>query len=184
MALDESTVDEDTSRRRQQMRHLRTAITLLVLVVFVVIAAWSSWRKVTGADEDEPQASTTCAPTAAGAPPAPADIQLNVYNATSRAGLASTVADQLRALGYTVADVANDPLDREVAGTAEVRSHLDQQAAAGVVVALVPGAVFVPDEREGATVDLVLGETFDALSAADPAAAATSTLPACTPATG
>lgn len=169
MVIDHSTVDDEALRKRRQFRHLRTAITLLGLVIFVVIAAWISWRQVTGGDTPEPRAQTTCAP-AATTVPAPADIQLNIFNATSRAGLASAVSDQMIARGFTVVDVANDPLDREVEGTAEVRAHLDQQAAASAIMAQVPGAIFVADERAEPTVDLVLGEAFQALG--DPAAPA------------
>ncbi|HEY9411366.1 MAG TPA: LytR C-terminal domain-containing protein [Jiangellaceae bacterium] len=180
MALDESAVDDDVARRRQQWRHFRTAITLLVLVVVVVGAAWFSWQNVMGSSaDDDPSAGPTCAPVAVeGAPPV-GEIQLNVYNATSRSGLASEVADQMTAAGFAVTDVANDPLNKSIEGSAEVRSNPAQQAAASVVAAMVPGAVYVPDERPSATVDLVLGEAFEAVGAPPTAAASTSTLPPC-----
>ncbi|WP_051425527.1 LytR C-terminal domain-containing protein [Jiangella gansuensis] len=181
MAFDEQTPEDEHARRRRWKR-IRTSVTLLVLVGIVVGAAWFSWRNVVGEDDEVTAGSSSqaCAPGEPTAAPAPADIQINVYNSTDRNGLASAVARQVRERGFVVVDVDNDPLDRDITGTAEVRSGPEHQAAAGLVASLVPGATYVPDERTEPVIDLVLGETFEAL--ADPAAPApTSTLPACEP---
>jgi hypothetical protein len=170
MAFDEEQLTEEESARRHRWRRIRTSVTLLILIGVVIGAAWYSWSNVVS--EDDPAAAgptgQPCAPGAPTAAPAPADVQVNVYNSTDRSGLASAVARQVRERGFVVVDVDNDPLEREITTTAEVRSAPSTQAAAELVATLVPGAVYVPDERTEATIDLVLGDAFEAL--ADPAA--------------
>jgi LytR cell envelope-related transcriptional attenuator len=152
------------ARQRNTGRHLRTAVTLLVLVGFVSFAALSGWRAITGDAADEDAAAQQCLPAAPADGPPPGEVQVNVYNATTRSGLASSTAGQLRERGFVILDVANDPLARQIDGTAEVRANPAQQAAANVVLAQLPGAVFVPDERAEPTIDLVLGNAFESLA--------------------
>jgi hypothetical protein len=152
------------ARHRHTARHVRTALTLLVLVGFVAFAGLYGWRALTDDPDADAVATQQCLPAAQADAPPPTEIQVNVYNATSRSGLASTTAGQLRERGFVIRDVANDPLSRQVTGTAEVRANPEQQAAASVVLAQLPGAVFVPDERPEPTVDLVLGESFESLA--------------------
>ena len=87
----------------------------------------------------------------------------------------------MRARGFAIVDVANDPLSKTVTGTAEVRAGAGNEAAAAVVVAQVHGAVVVFDARAGGTVDLVVGDAFEALAPAGAAQtpAASGVLPAC-----
>ncbi|NED95882.1 LytR C-terminal domain-containing protein [Phytoactinopolyspora alkaliphila] len=172
----EEPIDEYEAAPRQTWRHVRTGITLLVLVAFVVGAAWYSWNNVVAPTDDD----TSTTPVATDCPtvvptdaPPPEEIELNVYNATSRSGLAQQVASQMRDRGFTIMDVDNDPLGATIEGSAEVRAHPEHEIAASLVATMVPGAVLVPDERENATVDLVLGENFDDLAAeAEPDATA------------
>ncbi|PZF83601.1 LytR C-terminal domain-containing protein [Jiangella anatolica] len=169
MAFEDEQLTEEEAARRHRWRRIRTSATLLILIGVVIGAAWYSWSNVV--DEGETSAASSGEPCALGVPtaaPAPADVLVNVYNSTDRNGLASAIAREVRGRGFTVVDVDNDPLDRTIAGTAEVRSRPDDQAAAELVATMVPGAVYVPDERTEATIDLVLGEAFEAL--ADPAA--------------
>lgn len=182
MAFEDEQLTEEEAARRHHWRRIRTSVTLLILIGVVIGAAWYSWSNVV--DDDEPTAAGSntqaCVPSQPTAAPAPAEVQVNVYNATTRNGLASAVARQVRDLGFVVVDVDNDPLERSITGTAEVRSRPDDQAAAELVATLVPGAVYVPDERTDATIDLVLGDAFEALAdPAAPAATPSSDLPAC-----
>jgi hypothetical protein len=174
------------TRRPADRRHLRTAITMLVLAVFVTFAGWYAWNIITqpgsASTGSDPTTATTCIPAVPTDAPAPADIRLNVYNATDRNGLASSAAREMRARGFAIVDVANDPLDKTVSGTAEVRAGAGNEAAAAVVVAQVPGAVVVFDARAGGTVDLVVGDAFEALAPAGVAptpAPSGAPLPAC-----
>lgn len=153
-------------RRPAGHRHTRTAVTLLALAGFVLLAGWIAWSSLTEpSDADEvDSAAPTCLPAPTTTPPAPVDIRLNVYNSTDRNGLASSTAGAMRERGFAILDIANDPLGREITGTAEVRAGVDNQGAASVVMAQVAGAVFVPDDRTDDTVDLVVGVAFEALA--------------------
>lgn len=182
MPIDDSIIDDDEARRRQMWRHLRAAITLVVLVVLVVGGALLSWRKVTSDDEStSPQAGPTCAPTQAKNAPKPKSITLNVYNATSRNGLAAEVANKMAKRGFKVSDVANDPMNESVDGSAQIRASADQQAAVSVVMGHVPGAEFVVDDRSTGSVDLVLGDAFEKLANANRATPVAASLPTCPP---
>ena len=63
-------------------------------------------------------------------------MSVRVFNASDQAGLAQSVADDLGARGFTIAEVANDSSGREVTGVGEVR-----HGASGKGTARLPGAV-------------------------------------------
>jgi LytR cell envelope-related transcriptional attenuator len=120
-----------------------------------------------------PSPTGTRRPTASGAAhatakpvtlPAPNTITVNVYNATTRRGLARTTSLEMSSRGFTVGQVANDPLNRVIPAPAEVRYGPRGVLAARVVAAQVPDPRMVRDARKNATVDLVLGEGFTALN--------------------
>ena len=94
------------------------------------------------------------------APLRPADVSLNVYNATKRNGLASAVAKTAVDRGFKVKTVGNDPKNAGVKQTAQVRFGPDGAASARLVKAHVPQAVAVNDKRKGDTVDLVVGAAW------------------------
>jgi len=160
-------VESGSSQRARKRR--RTAITLLVAVALLAVAFYyaSSYFK------KQPTASAACssatrttpAPAVQGGPPSPGQITVNVYNATGRDGLAGDAAKTVKARGFVVGTVANDPARKQVAGTAEVRYGKNGEAAAKVVSALVAGAAPVTDARADASVDLVLGSGFTTIAA-------------------
>lgn len=90
--------------------------------------------------------------------PRPADVHLQVRNATDRAGLAGKTADTLRGLGFAVAPVTNagSPTPQTL-----IRYSPDQTAAAELLAATVPTATTVPDPGESGVLELVLGRSFD-----------------------
>lgn len=118
--------------------------------------------------------SPTPCVTAAAKPLDPRKVKVNVYNATSRSGLAAGTADELRAKRFSVGVVANDPTGAKVSGTALVRYGPKGAASAKLVAAQVKGAKLVRDRRTNATVDLVLGNGFNGLSSVVVATAAPS----------
>ncbi len=166
------------SRRRR-----RTAITLIVLIAVLAGAyyyASSYWNR----PAESSVANSTCMPTMpADGPVAPGQFELQVFNSTSRNGLAASTAKELKERGYNVVTIANDPAKSDIEQSAEVRFGPDGERAAQVVLALVPGSVPVKDEaRTGTKVDLVLGDAFSTLAPASEAPTPTAAIPtACNP---
>jgi hypothetical protein len=161
-------------------------------LALVAGAGFAVWRYAFDAAADEDQARACPAPPARTAKPTagpvaalrPQQVRLNVYNATTRDGLASRTAWQLKQRGFAVGKVGNDPLERHVGGVAEVRSGAKATLQVALVKAHVPGATAAPDRRTDATVDLVIGNAFRRLasaaqvqSAISPAATPTATAP-------
>jgi hypothetical protein len=160
-------------------RWLRGLFLVVLLVAVVVSAGWYVWRyadsSTTGV-RAEPEPSCPAPSTPPPLVPA-AEAKVNVYNATDRRGLAAQVAGQLEQRGFRVRKVDNDPAKRQVTGAAEVR-HSDTGAdAARTVAAQVGDVVVVPDQRPGASVDLVLGAGFTGLVPPAEAAAALTPTP-------
>ena len=150
-----------SSSRRGRRR--RALITLAIVALLLFFAFWYAYSYYRHSDKPHAAASPSCTQK----PPAvtPGDVTLNVYNATDRAGLAAKTADQVRKRGFKVSTVANDPLQRTVAGSAEVRYGVYGLADSKLVLALVKGAKAVRDARPDSSVDLVLGDRFSALAA-------------------
>jgi hypothetical protein len=171
-----SYVDPEPSPSRR-VRRRRAMVTLAVVAALLFGSFWYAYSYYRADSQAKASEAPTCPrPTAAPKGPAPADVSVNVYNATSRTGLAARTATELRKRGFKVATVANDPLRADVRGVAQVRHGPGGTAGAAVVLPLVKGAARVQDSRTDATVDLVLGERFTALAPA-PAQPTTSTPP-------
>ena len=166
-----------------QKRARRQAITLLLvggllLVSFVFAAAYyGGWFST-------PKATSTAGPcptTAVVIKVQPSQVQVNVYNASKRNGLAKKVSGEMKAQGYVTGKVANDPLNATVTTPAQIRYGAKGKAGAQLVASEVPGAKLVQDKRKDATVDLVLGASYAKLG--DPPSATATTNPSCHPST-
>lgn len=105
-----------------------------------------------------PEAPGEPEPAATGLTVAPEQITLDVLNGTSTTGLAGTVAEQLRARGYTVATVGNE--EGGVPQTV-VRHAPGLVDAARTVAAAVPGSVLQASDAIGETVQLVIGPGYE-----------------------
>ena len=182
-------VESGSSRRARRRR--RTAVTLIIVVAglalaFYVAAGYYRTKPSATASNCPTSATTTKAATTAGAKPAvttaptlaPGQVTVNVYNATTRAGLAADTAKLVKARGYVVGTIANDLQNKTIAGPAEIRFGPNGAAAGALVQTLVAGSVPVTDARADASVDLVLGKTFGALTPA-PKTPAPSPTPSC-----
>ena len=137
---------EAPPRARYSLR-LRRALPALVFLLVLCGLAGLTWLKVI-----DPVDSSK--------------VQIRVYNATAREGLARKIAGQLVGRGYAIVATDNDPLSgiRPVDGAAEVRYGPAGARAAALLRRQVPGATMYQDARQDATVDLVLGEQFRRLS--------------------
>ena len=91
-------------------------------------------------------------------------VKINVYNSTSRVGLATDTAKVLSARGFKIQDVDNDPTRQMVAGVAEIRYGPKGSAAAQLLSFYIPGAVMIGDNRTGKVVDVALGQAYKKLN--------------------
>ncbi len=139
--------------------------------------------------EAAPDAPAAPEPAETGLTIAPDRITLDVLNGTSTNGLAGTVADQLRAQGYTVATIGN-----EQGGVPQtvVRHAPHLLEAARTVAAAVPGSALQASDAIGDKVQLVIGPGYENVvpvqmgapaaaetaPAAEPSAAASAAAPA------
>ncbi len=150
---------------------------------------------VTGKPLAAPAADTTpgapaepAAPVDPKAVPQPQSVTVNVYNATAKAGLAARTADELKKRGFVIGKVGNAPtaLDKKVPGTATVVGGPAALGAMTLLGAQIAGATNTPDARTDATVDFVIGDSYNALLDETQAAAALAlaTKPTASPAPG
>jgi rhodanese-related sulfurtransferase len=145
-----------TKRRRQR----RTAITLLLTLLFLFGAFWWAWSYIRDGGEDasatpEPTATSTCGFAD------PRATTVNVYNSTGRSGLAGTAATTLREQGFTIGEVANDPLDKDLPGFIELRFGAEGQPYAEAFRDYFESRVsLTPIDRADAELDVVLGDGF------------------------
>jgi LytR cell envelope-related transcriptional attenuator len=157
---------------RMHRRNRRTAIILVVLVAvlagaFYYAASYFNRPSTPAASSDCPTGDFT----AALGELSPNQITVNVYNATTRSGLAAETAKEVKARGYVIGQVANDPKKKKIDGVGELRFGPNGKPGANVAVTLLEGVVPLQDTRSDAAVDLVLGNAYKALS---PAPSATS----------
>ncbi|WP_141281370.1 LCP family protein, partial [Pseudonocardia hydrocarbonoxydans] len=106
---------------------------------------------------------------AAGAGPAPADVTVDVLNASDRQGLAAEIGGTLGTLGFGVGEIGN--AEAPAPGTV-IRFSPDRAAAAELLAATVPSAVPQPDPSASGVLQLVLGTSFDGVVRAPSTAAA------------
>lgn len=97
--------------------------------------------------------------------PRPSGVRVNVYNATWRPGLAKEVQGGLSSRGFKAGKTGNDPDGAFLPeDTAWIRHGADHVLEAKLLAQHVPGAVLKQVDREGATLDLVLGNQWESLT--------------------
>ncbi|WP_370149525.1 LytR C-terminal domain-containing protein [Streptacidiphilus sp. EB129] len=144
-------------------------------------AAHPSATPSAGASAASAATSALPAAVSAGGVPKPSAITVNVYNATNRSGLAGQTAALLKQRGFLIGKIGNAPaaLQNKLAASAQVTGGSTSGALMTVLGSEVAGAKPVVDARKDASVDLVLGNGFTALST--PAQAAQALAQATTP---
>ena len=101
----------------------------------------------------------------------PDTVTVNVYNSTPTPGLATEVADALKARGFKVDQTGNSTVNRE-GMTAIILSGPEGEGEAFTVQQQIPLTHYIQDDRKGSSVDVVLGSTFDGLVPVEKAQAA------------
>ena len=124
----------------------------------------------------------------AGAVPKPAQITVNVFNATTRSGLAKTTADELRRRGFKIGQVGNaaKQYDKKVAGTGMLLGPASSLNTSLPVLATQLGTAERRTDaaRTGTAVDLIIGNGFKALTSQAEATKALTALSAPHPTAG
>jgi hypothetical protein len=168
-------------RMTQRRRIVPIVLASLTALVVTAGGAWGVYHFTADDDSTTAAACASASPTPTTPPvvlPDAKTITVNVYNATKKQGLAKNVADALKARGFVVGKVTNDPLQeadksRVVPGPAEIRHGFpgkDQAKVVGAQVPAPPPAAVVEDARTDTTVDLVIGDGFQALGTPEQAA--------------
>ncbi|MFK0152153.1 LytR C-terminal domain-containing protein [Streptomyces sp. NPDC090499] len=141
--------------------------------------------KQAAASPSSSPAAGASAGTSAGALPKPGQITVNVYNATTRTGLAKDTADELKKRGFRIGDVGNAPakFDQKVKGTAIL---LGPATALKTSLPVLATQVTAADQRteagrKGTAVDLIIGNAFKTLTPQATAAKAITALSAPAP---
>jgi hypothetical protein len=152
---------------------LPVVVAVIVALALGVGGGWWFAGRDNGSASTTPSGSSSCSSHAGTsksgtakpvARPDPRTIKVNVYNATKHRGLAKATSVELAARGFGIGSVANDPLNKVIQATAEVRYGTKGVAAAKVVAAQVPAPIMVLDKRKDATVDFVIGEQYSSLN--------------------
>nr|WP_234438260.1 LytR C-terminal domain-containing protein [Streptomyces sp. 303MFCol5.2] len=125
--------------------------------------------KATKATKASPAASASAAVAGvAGAAPKPAQITVNVFNATTRSGLAKTTADELKKRGFKIGEVGNatKQYDKKVTGTGILLGPAASLNTSLPVLAtqLTTAERRTDAARAGTTIDLIIGNQFKALT--------------------
>ncbi|MFF3502037.1 LytR C-terminal domain-containing protein [Streptomyces sp. NPDC003247] len=122
-------------------------------------------------------ATATASPAAL---PRPAQITVNVFNATTRSGLAKTTADELKKRGFVIGEVGNagKEYDKKVAGTGVLLGPASSLNTSLPVLAtqLTTAERRTDAARTGTAIDLILGNGFKALTGQAQAAQALTAL--------
>ena len=109
----------------------------------------------------------TPSPTATVPLPKPGAITVNVFNATTRSGLAKQTADELKKRGFKIGDVGNatEKFDKKVKGTGLLLGPASSENTSLPVLATqLASAERRTDARKSTSVDLIIGDAFKALT--------------------
>ena len=133
---------------------------------------------------------TKASPAAAASSPAvlpkPAQITVNVFNATTRSGLAKTTADELKKRGFRIGEVGNagPQYDKKVTGTGVLLGPTSSLNTSLPVLAtqLTTAERRTDAAHKAATIDLIIGNGFRTLTSQPEATRALTALAAPKPA--
>ncbi|MEU9856419.1 LytR C-terminal domain-containing protein [Streptomyces sp. NPDC047974] len=166
-------------RMRRPHRRRRIVLASAAAVVVLGAAGWGTLQLVdvfSGGDDTRQSAAgkqADCKPaptpsaTAAAKPPKPAQVTVNVYNATPRKGLAKATADELKKRGFAIGKIGNAPAayDKKVPGAGLLLgAPAASKGAFAVLGTQLTGATTKVDARTTADVDLIIGTAFKTLS--------------------
>ncbi|WP_163504732.1 LytR C-terminal domain-containing protein [Fodinicola acaciae] len=148
----------------------RARALIIVGAMLVFALAFAGWAIATkGGTLAEAQCRAASAPKDL---PKPADVAVNVLNATDRDGLAGAVGKQLTSRGFQVKNIGTASDGVPVNGVGQVRFGPSGFGAAQVLQSQIIGLDPVMDQRQDSTVDVVLGAGYTRMATATEVAAA------------
>ncbi|WP_394251216.1 LytR C-terminal domain-containing protein [Arthrobacter pityocampae] len=158
--------DDADRHRRVPLRKIFHGVVLVLLVGLVTAAVYFAVGITRGDISISMGAPETAAPEPTPTCPAgpfdyqdPSSVNVNVYNSTSMDGLATTAATQLRGRAFAVREVGNRPVGR-TGMTAIIVSGVAGRDNAFTLQRTIPDTIYVTDEREDRTVDVVVGSGY------------------------
>jgi hypothetical protein len=163
--VDDGTAD-NSSRLRRKILHGAVLFVLLGLIVTAIMGALAVINgqiKFPGSEESQADSSACPATTFDYLPPA--EVKVNVFNATPRAGLARSAANEFKARKFAVGQVGN--IEMGYRGVAAIVSGAAGQSAAFTVQRNLPGSDYFQDGRQDATVDVILTGDYRGLVKAE-----------------
>jgi hypothetical protein len=171
----DNSVEEYERQRAIRRRHLleRQAVIfggLIAALLTLLVVGLAVWFGAVPAPVSVPFVTPPPEETTAAPPCPPQDarpvpyqeITVNVYNGTTRGGLAAATAAELANRGLRIGVRANDPYGM-YEGATLVRTGGAGLAHAYTVAAIFPDAVVQLDVREDTTVDVTLGSRYNGL---------------------
>ncbi len=161
--VEDDELRENPVRMRRRIRHGVVLVLLVGLVtaaIVLAVAIMNGQIKIPTAQPSQTAASVCPAASFDYTPPE--KINLNVYNSTSRPGLARTVADEFAARKFLVGAVDNSTSGYR--GVALVVSGAAGQSAAFSVQRNLPGSDYFQDGRTDPSVDVILTGDFKELA--------------------
>ena len=153
---------DETARVRRRVLHGAVLVLLVGLIaagIIVALAVINGRLKIPSA-EPAPTPVSSCPASTFDYTPTD-KVSVNVFNSTSRAGLARSVADELLARKFVVGNVSNTSPGYR--GVAAVVSGPAGQAAAFTVQRNLQGSDYFQDGRNDASVDVILSQDYTAL---------------------
>ncbi len=184
-------------RMRPPRRRGRLVVVVVACGAVLGVAGWGTLQLIDvftggGGTASAAGSKTACstkaspAGTTAGKSPAalpkPAQITVNVFNATTRSGLAKTTADVLKKRGFKIGEVGNasKAYDKKVTGTGILLGPAASLNTSLPVLAtqLTAAERRTDAARTGPTIDLIIGNGFKSLTSQAEAAKALTALTA------
>ncbi|MEU9270523.1 LytR C-terminal domain-containing protein [Streptomyces sp. NPDC048251] len=173
-------------RMRPHRRRGRLVVVVVACGAVLGVAGWGTLQLIdvftggggtataagvgcsTKATKASPAASASAVAGVAGAAPKPAQITVNVFNATTRSGLAKTTADELKKRGFKIGEVGNatKQYDKKVTGTGILLGPAASLNTSLPVLAtqLTTAERRTDAARAGTALDLIIGNQFKALT--------------------
>jgi hypothetical protein len=160
--VDDETVDNSGKLRRKILHGVVLFVLLSLIVggIMGALAVINGQIKFPGSEDS--QADSSACPATTFDYASPAKVKVNVFNATPRAGLARSAANEFKARKFEVGQVGN--IETGYRGVAAIVSGAAGQAAAFTVQRNLPGSDYFQDGRQDAAVDVILTGDYRGLA--------------------